>query len=85
MKDDIEMPWWSRYAAIIAGSPLVLLMAWPLILWSELIVYRNHIESETDMIAVYLFITQVATMVLPSCSMPSRAPDILPLAILGNR
>jgi hypothetical protein len=43
----------------------VLFFAWELILWVELIISRNHIESPTDMIAVWLFIAQIVTMVLP--------------------
>jgi len=60
--------WWSKYAAIIPGAVLTLVIGWPLILWTELIVSRNHIESDTDMVAVYLFIAQVVAMLVPSCS-----------------
>ncbi|TEB21389.1 hypothetical protein FA13DRAFT_1799919 [Coprinellus micaceus] len=55
-----------RDTAIFWGSALVLVcLGWPLILWIELIVKRNNIVSETDMIAVYLFVAQVAAMILP--------------------
>jgi len=37
-----------------------------LIMWVELIIFRNHIESPTDMIAVWLFVAQIGTMVLPA-------------------
>lgn len=65
---DFDLPWWSRYATIPLGSVFMLIGIWPLILWTELIVARNHIESETDMIAVYLFIAQVGAMLIPSCT-----------------
>lgn len=45
----------------------MLLFCWPLILWTELIVQRNRIESETDMIAVWLFVAQCVAMLAPSC------------------
>jgi len=54
-----------KYLAIPIGGILVLLISWPLILWVELIVARNNIESETDMVAVWLFVAQVATMLIP--------------------
>ena len=57
---------WARGTAMFWGSALMLLATWPLILWMELIVKKNNIVSETDMIAVWLFIAQVATMVIPS-------------------
>jgi len=60
-----DLPWWSRYPAIIWGPPAALFFAWPIVLWTELIISRNHIKSETDMIAVYLFIAQVVTMLIP--------------------
>ncbi|KAH6903123.1 hypothetical protein BKA70DRAFT_1301627 [Coprinopsis sp. MPI-PUGE-AT-0042] len=56
---------WMRYPLIAIGPPLALLITWPVILWIELIVHRNHIVSETDMISVYLFIGQVVLMILP--------------------
>ncbi|PPR00505.1 hypothetical protein CVT24_005529 [Panaeolus cyanescens] len=56
-----------RDTAILWGSALVLFVfGWPLILWMELIVKRNNIVSETDMIAVYLFIAQVVLMIVPT-------------------
>lgn len=56
-----------RYPAILLGAAVMMLIAWPLVMWTELIVQRNNIQSETDMVAVWLFIAQVATMVVPSC------------------
>lgn len=47
------------------GAAIMLLGSWPLILWTELIVARNNIESDTDMIAVYLFIAQAVAMLVP--------------------
>jgi len=32
-------------------------------------VQKNHIESATDMVAVWLFIAQVATLLAPSCGL----------------
>lgn len=64
-----RMPWYCRtYPAIPLGAILMLIFAWPLILWVELIVQRNHIVSETDMVAVWLFVAQVGTMLIPSWS-----------------
>ncbi|KAF9053224.1 hypothetical protein BJ165DRAFT_1340044 [Panaeolus papilionaceus] len=64
--DDDDMP--SGYVAcsmIFVGPPLVMVaVGWPLIMWIELIVSKNHISSETDMISVYLFIAQVALLIL---------------------
>ncbi|KAJ6443617.1 fungal zn(2)-Cys(6) binuclear cluster domain-containing protein [Purpureocillium lavendulum] len=56
----------ARYPAIFLGAVVMLIIAWPLILWTELIVQRNNIESGTDMVAVYLFIAQVGTMLIPN-------------------
>jgi len=67
-EDAEELPWYLRYPAIPVGAAVMLLFGWPLILWSELIVARNQIESDTDMIAVWLFIAQVGAMLIPSCS-----------------
>lgn len=55
-----------KYPVILAGAAIMLVGSWPLILWTELIVQRNHIESDTDMVAVWLFIAQVIAMILPS-------------------
>lgn len=57
-----------RYPLIPIGAAIMLLFCWPLILWTELIVARNNIESDIDMIAVWLFVAQVGTMLIPSCS-----------------
>ncbi|PPR00504.1 hypothetical protein CVT24_005528 [Panaeolus cyanescens] len=55
----------SALAAVVLGPPIVLLLiGWELIMWIELIVQRNHIVSETNMIAVYLFIAQVVLMII---------------------
>ena len=59
--------WWYRYQVIFAGGVGVLLSIWPIILWTELIIARNHIVSETDKTAVWLFIVQVVTMSAPPC------------------
>ena len=65
---DREYPSWIRYPAIPLGAIVMLIIGWPLILWTELIVQRNHIESETDWVAVWLFVVQVGTMLVPSCT-----------------
>lgn len=62
-----KVKWYSRYIAIPVGSIYVLLGAWPLIMWTELIIQRNQLVSETDMTAVWLFVAQVVTMLLPKC------------------
>jgi len=73
MKDDDgeekKVPWWSRYPAIPIGAAVMLLICWPLILWMELVVSGNHIESATDWIAVWLFIAQAAAMLAPNCGL----------------
>jgi len=65
---DEDPPWYARYLTIPVGAAGMLLLGWPLILWTELIVSRNHIESATDMIAVWLFVAQVGAMLIPNCS-----------------
>ncbi|KAL4769839.1 hypothetical protein BDW60DRAFT_194001 [Aspergillus nidulans var. acristatus] len=50
----------------------MLIIAWPLILWVGLIVQRNHIVFKTDMVAVWLFVAQVGTMLIPSWSSVRR-------------
>ena len=55
-----------KLAAIPIGAAIMLLFFWPLIVWAELIVARNHIDSATDWVAVGLFIAQVASMFVPS-------------------
>jgi hypothetical protein len=68
-KDDYKnFPWYLRYPAIPIGAVVMLLIGFPLILWTEFIVARNHIESATDMIAVWVFVAQVGAMLIPSCS-----------------
>jgi hypothetical protein len=55
-----------RFMAIPVGAALMMLfVVWPLILWVELIVGRNNIVSDTDWIAVWLFIAQVGTLLMP--------------------
>lgn len=56
----------NTYTMIPKGAITMLIACWPLILWTELIISRNKIESDTDKIAVWLFIAQVGTMLLPS-------------------
>jgi hypothetical protein len=66
--DEDELPWYlNKYPMILLGSLAMLLAGWELILWTELIVSRNHIESETDMVAVWLFVAQVVALLIPSC------------------
>lgn len=67
-----EWPSWFRYPAIPIGAAIMLVLGWPLILWTELIVQRNHIKSETDWVAVWLFIVQAGTMLVPSCAASLR-------------
>lgn len=55
-----------KYPAIPVGAALMLIATWPLILWVELIVKRNHIESPTDWNSVYLFIVQAALLIPPN-------------------
>lgn len=62
-----RVEWWDKYPAIPVGAVSMLIGGWPLILWTELIVSRNHLESETDMTAVWLFVAQVAALLIPSC------------------
>jgi len=91
-------PWWTAYTTYAVGSVAVLFIGWDLILWVELIVSRNHIESSTDMIAVWLFIAQIGTMLMPAIfhyakeafgfciqkRVSSRADNILPLVIVNE-
>jgi len=53
------------YRVVLYGSPTMLMFTWVLIMWVELIISRNNIESDTDMVAVYLFIAQVVLILLP--------------------
>ncbi|KAK2853213.1 hypothetical protein FQN49_005296 [Arthroderma sp. PD_2] len=68
--EEEKLPWYlDTYVQIPLGAAgIMLFLGWVLVLWTELIVARNHIESETDMVAVYLFVAQVATMLLPKAS-----------------
>ncbi|KAF3897968.1 hypothetical protein GTR04_0865 [Trichophyton interdigitale] len=69
-EDGKKVPWYlNKYIQIPLGSAIMMLFfGWMLILWTELIVARNHIQSETDMVAIYLFIAQTVALVLPSAS-----------------
>ena len=57
--------WYHRYVAILAGAFISPFVIGPLILWTELIVARNHTESATDWIAVWLFVAQVGALLIP--------------------
>jgi hypothetical protein len=63
------LPWWARYPATPIGAAFMLFLCWPLILWFELIISSNNIDSPTDWIAVWLFIAQVVAMLLPNCGL----------------
>ncbi|KAF6744606.1 hypothetical protein DFP72DRAFT_1018729 [Ephemerocybe angulata] len=60
-------PWgkWWRIGAIALLTLIVLIFGWPLALWMELVVLKNGLVSETDWVAVYLFIAQVVMMIIP--------------------
>ncbi|KAK4243463.1 hypothetical protein C7999DRAFT_44738 [Corynascus novoguineensis] len=62
-----KIKWSTRYLVIIYGAVGMLIFDWSLIPWTELIMSRNQLGSETDMIAVWLFVAQVVTMLVPSC------------------
>ncbi|KAK5048497.1 hypothetical protein LTR84_005587 [Exophiala bonariae] len=64
---DKALVWWYRYQMVFAGGVGVLLSIWPIILWTELIIARNHIMSDTDGTAVWLFVVQVVAMLAPPC------------------
>ena len=55
-----------KYIAIPCGAALMMIVAWPLVLWVELLIQRNHIESPTDWISVWLFIAQAGLLIIPS-------------------
>lgn len=57
--------WWHRGIAIPVGGLLMTLFMFPYILWMELLIRRNKVISDTDWVAVYVFIAQVALMLLP--------------------
>lgn len=69
MEGDGEVEWFWRYPMIPLGAVCVLITAWPLIMWTELIYSRNNIESPTDKVAVVLFIVQAVTMLVPTCGL----------------
>lgn len=64
-----DKKWWHTYAAVPLGTLAMLFVGWPLILWTELIIKKNKLESETDMVAVWLFVAQAVTMLVPSCGL----------------
>jgi len=64
--DDDDSPWLTFLTYYGGGSVIMSLISWPLILWVELIIARNHIESSTDMVAVWLFVAQIGTLFLPA-------------------
>jgi hypothetical protein len=64
---DAAPAWWYRYQVIFGGGIGVLLSIWPIMMWMELTVRRNHIVSETDTTAVWLFVVQLVTMLAPPC------------------
>ena len=57
--------YFSTVVAIPAGAAGMLVLGFPLILWVELIVARNHIESETEMVSIWIFVAQVVAMLIP--------------------
>ncbi|CAO2651392.1 Nn.00g039620.m01.CDS01 [Neocucurbitaria sp. VM-36] len=57
--------WWHRIPAVPVGGAVMVFVLAPYIAWIEMIVRRNRVESETDWVAVYVFIGQVALMLLP--------------------
>lgn len=64
LKDDDEFRL-ANDTSLIWGSIMGLIVSWPFILWTELIVQRNHVVSDTDWISVYLFIVQISLLALP--------------------
>lgn len=66
-KDEVKkkFQWWHRFPAVLVGGAMMTFVVFPYIIWIELIIRRNHIESETDWAAVYVFIGQVALLFLP--------------------
>lgn len=63
-----KISWYSKFIAIPVGSAVMLLASWPLILWTELIIGRNPVESATDWLSVWFFVAQVSALLLPSSS-----------------
>lgn len=57
--------WYDKYVAIVTGAAFCPFWIGELIVWVELTVARNHIESATDWIAVWLFVAQVGTLLIP--------------------
>lgn len=62
--EDVKWHW--KYTVILPGAAIMLLIGWPLILWSELLMAGNHIKSGTDMIAVWIFAAQLGAMLMPN-------------------
>ncbi|KAF5330529.1 hypothetical protein D9619_005187 [Psilocybe cf. subviscida] len=65
VEDDEDFGCWQD-TSLVWGSILGLVVSWPFVLWTELIIQRNHIVSATDWISVYLFIAQIALLAIPS-------------------
>ena len=63
-----DLRWYWKYPVIFPGAAVMLLIGWPLILWSELLVAGNNIESPTDMVAVWIFVAQVVVLLIPCFS-----------------
>ena len=68
MKEPDEGPHYVRQIITLPGYVGVVLLLGPFILWTELIVSRNHIVSNTDWTAMWLFIAQLIMMSLVHCS-----------------
>ena len=70
--DELKKKPWARWlmtlAAIPLGAVVMLLFSWPNIMWTELVVASNHIESPTDRVAVWLFVAQAVAMIIPPCT-----------------
>ena len=64
-KNKKKFKWWHRIPAVPIGGVCMAFVLAPYIVWIELIVRRNRVESKTDWVAVYVFIGQVALMFLP--------------------
>jgi hypothetical protein len=57
--------WWYTLAAIPVGGSAMVLIVCPYTVWMELIVQRNKVQSDTDWVAVSLFVAQVVFMLMP--------------------
>ncbi|KAL8387346.1 hypothetical protein RB595_009971 [Gaeumannomyces hyphopodioides] len=61
----VKFDWALHYLLIPAGAVFMLLLLCPTIIWSELIIRKNNIKSETDWTAVGLFVLQVVSLLMP--------------------